>query len=164
MEARKSAHESLVRHSIEKFWETIPSVWHQARAYMHKTAVERYQLTIGQFAILRGVHRGRASVSRLAEVGHISRPAISRSVDILVNRGLIMRSRDPDDRRHVKLTLTEEGERMLGVLFEEAQSWMWARIETLEDAEIEIIIDGLENLRSVFREKRYEAGEGSKTG
>lgn len=39
----------------------------------------------------------------------LSQPALSRMVDRLVERGLVQRTKDPDDRRSVRLSLTELG-------------------------------------------------------
>lgn len=39
----------------------------------------------------------------------LSQPALSRMVDRLVERGLVERTKDPDDRRSVRLSLTELG-------------------------------------------------------
>jgi DNA-binding MarR family transcriptional regulator len=39
----------------------------------------------------------------------LSQPALSRMVERLVERGLVQRTKDPDDRRSVRLSLTERG-------------------------------------------------------
>lgn len=39
----------------------------------------------------------------------LSQPALSRMVDRLVEQGLVQRTKDPDDRRSVRLSLTELG-------------------------------------------------------
>ena len=42
----------------------------------------------------------------------LSQPALSRMVDRLVSRGLLLRETDPDDRRAVLVQLSEEGARV----------------------------------------------------
>ncbi|QZY51111.1 MarR family winged helix-turn-helix transcriptional regulator [Leucobacter tenebrionis] len=42
----------------------------------------------------------------------LSQPALSRMIDRLVERGLLHRESDPDDRRAVRISLTEEGSRV----------------------------------------------------
>lgn len=150
MEVQVSVNNELVQRSIEKFWETFPGVWHSTRAHVDRLAAERYDLTMAQFAVLRGVRKGRDSVSRLAQIGHISRPAISRTVDTLVNMGLVARQRDPDDRRHVRLALTGEGERLLEALHEAVHGWMRSKMEILEAAQLEQVIQGLDCLGAAF--------------
>jgi DNA-binding MarR family transcriptional regulator len=141
---------SLIRESIETFWQTVPPVWRNLKAYTHQTAMQNYQITMAQFSILREIHHGKTSVSQLAEAGHISRPAISRLVDILVRKDLISRLEDPVDRRHVKLSLTTKGELLLAGLFELTHQWMYEKLSLLDDEELNIIIHGLELIRSAF--------------
>jgi DNA-binding MarR family transcriptional regulator len=49
------------------------------------------------------------SLSELNRHVLLSQPAMSRMVDRLAGRGLVTRSTDPDDRRGVRLSLTEAG-------------------------------------------------------
>ncbi|MDX1620701.1 MAG: MarR family transcriptional regulator [Nitriliruptorales bacterium] len=65
-----------------------------------------------QASVLEAVAGGARQVSAVADHcgRHVS--SASRVVDALVGRGLLNRSEDPDDRRAVHLTLTDEGERI----------------------------------------------------
>jgi DNA-binding MarR family transcriptional regulator len=149
MPGQLTPNEDLARRTVEKFWETFPVVWHNVRDYVHNTASEK-QLTVGWFTILRGIHRGRDTVSQLAEMGRLSRPAISRSVDALVTRGLVSRSRDSGDRRHIKLALTEQGERLLTSVREETRHWMTDQLKALDEQELEAILRSFELLQATF--------------
>ncbi|MEO1192940.1 MAG: MarR family transcriptional regulator [Pseudomonadota bacterium] len=53
------------------------------------------------------------TVRGLAEVLTISKPAVTRALDRLGAAGYLERARDPDDRRSVLVTLTDEGEEFL---------------------------------------------------
>ncbi len=48
----------------------------------------------------------------------ISRPAVTRSVDRLVEAGLVTRTGDPDDRRKVKVTATTVGREVIEKIVE----------------------------------------------
>jgi len=144
--------ENLLQRSIETFWYTFPSTWRSIHTYTHNIAMERYHITMKQFIILREIHDGKTSVSRLAESGHISRPAISRLVDILVNKQLVTRLEDPLDRRHVQLSLTTDGDRLLAELYENTRHWMAERMNALSDADLTTMIHSLELLRKTFVE------------
>ncbi len=72
-----------------------------------------------QFHILRHIRRGLGSVSELAEVKQISRSAISQAVDLLVERGLICRLQNAQDRRNIPLELTEAGNSLLDTIWGE---------------------------------------------
>lgn len=67
-------------------------------------------ITGTQFSTLAliGLDRARTSAAISREMGH-DQGAMTRIIDQLVLRGLVVRERDADDRRVVNLTLTEEG-------------------------------------------------------
>ena len=141
-----------VRQTIDRFWAVFPSIWHQVRAHIHHEAVEDSTITVRQFHILRGIHHGITSVSELAATGHISRPATSRMVDVLVNKNLVSRSQVPQDRRHVHLTLTEEGEALLNTIFDNTHQWMSEKLIHLDVDELETVVQGMEALKKAFKE------------
>ena len=68
--------------------------------------------------------KGFTSVSELAAIRQISRPAISQAVDVLVEKGLISRQQEAEDRRFVHLLLTPNGEALLNKIFQENRAWM----------------------------------------
>jgi DNA-binding MarR family transcriptional regulator len=72
---------------------------------------------------------------RVSEVASRSRLAVN-TVSTLVNQleeaGLVARERDPDDRRAVLISLTEEGERRLAQWLAVTEQLMDAAIQTLE--------------------------------
>ncbi len=107
---------------------------------------------MSQFHLLRHIHGGEGSVSALAAAGHISLPAISRMVELLVNKNLVSRSPNPDDRRQVRLTLTAEGEALLNTIFDNTHAWMSAKLVQLETGELETIVLGIEALEKAFDE------------
>lgn len=145
-----AATEELLKQTIDKFWETIPPVWNAVRGNIRETAARDFSITVEQFHILRHVKRGICSISELAEVKQISRPAISQAVDILVNEGLLTRKENAQDRRFVKLTLTEAGTSLLEAIFESSRRWMGARLADLTESELQTIIRGMDSLRKIF--------------
>lgn len=70
-----------------------------------------YGLTANEFALLRCfIFREEWTATQLTEVLPADASRISRFVDALVKRGLLRRRRRSDDRRVVRLMLTDEGE------------------------------------------------------
>jgi DNA-binding MarR family transcriptional regulator len=141
-----------VQQTIDRFWSVFPSIWHQVRSHIHHEAAEDSTITVSQFHILRHVNHGKDSVSELAATGHISRPAISRMVDVLVNKNLISRTQNPQDRRHIQLALTDEGETLLNTIFDNTHQWMSKKLALLEVDELETIVWGMEALMKAFEE------------
>jgi ABC-type transport system involved in cytochrome bd biosynthesis fused ATPase/permease subunit len=64
-------------------------VWHRVRSHIHTIAIQDYDISVEQFHILRHIGKGVDSLSELATIKHISRPAISQAVNGLVEKGLV---------------------------------------------------------------------------
>lgn len=71
----------------------------------------RYDLTATEARLLRACYewQGECTATELAKIIPIDTSRISRIVTIMVNRGLLIRRRQTDDRRIVMLRLSEEG-------------------------------------------------------
>lgn len=66
-------------------------------------------LSMRQFRILERIHDGVTSVRLLAELANRQPSTISKSVDSLVRQGLVTRVEAAEDRRVIKLALTDSG-------------------------------------------------------
>ncbi|MGD8413596.1 MAG: MarR family transcriptional regulator [Candidatus Latescibacterota bacterium] len=72
------------------------------------------QYTLSQLKLLKMVDRTNAgTISKIASFLSVSNAAASKAVDRLVKRGLMKREEKKEDRRSIKLSLTEEGKRTL---------------------------------------------------
>jgi DNA-binding MarR family transcriptional regulator len=138
--------------AIDKFWEFFPPVWHTVRAHIHQQAVENFDITVVQFHILRRIRKGTDSVSKLADDRHTSRPAISRAVDVLVKKGLVLRTQNPEDRRNIQLSLTDGGAALLEALFNNTRQWMAEELSVLNDDELHSILLAGDALQLAFTE------------
>jgi len=144
MQPISSIRQVSLQQVVEKFWETIPSTWHTIRANNREIAAQRFAITVEQFHILRQVGKGINSVSEIAEAKFISQSAISQAVETLVQRGLLTRQPDANDRRIVRLQLTEAGRSLLDNVFEENRRWLELRFEGLAQAELAAIDQALD--------------------
>ncbi len=142
--------ERLQDQAIDRFWETVPPVWNFVRSHIRATATEKFDLTVEQFHVLRYVRRGVCSVSELATVKNISRPAISQAVDILVNKGLLTRIQNTQDRRYVELALTAAGNSLLDTVFKETRRWMKERMHMLSTEELETLAKAMEVMKKMM--------------
>jgi DNA-binding MarR family transcriptional regulator len=59
--------------------------------------------------VIRAVAAERPSVQRLAELLDVTKQSASKLVDDMVRAGFLERRPDPEDRRRVRLALTERG-------------------------------------------------------
>ena len=91
--------------------ETIPTVMRAIRTMMR--AEGKKDLTVPQFRALGYIDRHRgASLKDVAEHLGIPMSGASRLVDKLVNRKLVTRTTDTEDRRRVILNLLPAGKRL----------------------------------------------------
>jgi DNA-binding MarR family transcriptional regulator len=144
---------------IELFWQTVPPVWHAARSITHQTAVEEFQMTASQFHTLRRIAEGNASVSDLADCMNLNRSNISRSVDDLVNSGLVGRKQDTKDRRNINLFLTDHGKELIHSFLESNGKKMTDKFSLLSEGDLDDISRGLIALQKVFGRKVSEIGK-----
>jgi DNA-binding MarR family transcriptional regulator len=152
MVAETLSREELLQRTIDRFWETIPPVWNRVRSNIRTTAAEHFGISVEQFHILRHIHHGTDSVSELANERCISRPAISQVVDALAHKGLLTRRQDADDRRYVKLVLTDNGAVLLKSIFDSNRAWMKDKLASLDQADLAASIQAMETLSRTFNE------------
>ena len=144
--------EELLYQAIERFWETIPPVWNTIKHNVRSTATDHFDISVEQFHILRHIRKGIVSVSDLATERQISRPAISQAVDVLVDKGLIARGENAEDRRFVQLELTPTGNDLLNTVFEKNRAWMKEQMASLTQEEMNTLLEGLVVLKKTFLE------------
>ena len=135
---------------IDQFWETIPSTWNLVRSQLHAIAMEKFEVTDEQWHVLRHIHKGANSVSELAQVKRITRSAISQSIDLLVDKGLVERKHDMQDRRYIHLSLTQAGSDLVNAIFQINRKWMLEKMAAFSDEEIDAMIHGMQLLKQVF--------------
>ncbi len=141
---------ALLDQTIDRFWETMPPMWHQIREHLRELVTARCDISVEQFHLLRNIRRGTGSVSQLAAAKHISRAATSQAVAALVRKGLIVRRPSLEDRRCVQLELTGAGSQLLDAIFETNRGWMKARMAGLGPEELLSLQRGLEALNAAF--------------
>lgn len=106
--------------------------------------------TLLQFRVLALLHEQPMNLSTLAKLRHVSLQSAGELTQTLVERGWVIRTPDPADRRQSILSLTEEGR----IHFEHAQDRMLARLaghlSTLDSAQLETIRESLSILQQVL--------------
>jgi DNA-binding MarR family transcriptional regulator len=67
-----------------------------------------------------------------------------------VTRGLIVRTIEPQDRRHIKLDLTPDGNALLDAIFGDTRQWMMKKFALLSAGEIKALTHSMESLRKIL--------------
>ena len=150
MDEKRRNDSQLLKETMELFRQVILPLWHITRAQIHDLATSEYGITSSQFHTIRRISQGDASVSALADCMHVSRPNVSRAVDELVQNGLVNRTRDPNDRRNVQLSLTDEGEKKIKDLHKKYGELLADQFSILNDEELRILSSALKSIKKVI--------------
>ena len=97
---------------------------------------------------------GAMPMRGLAEALDVSQASATGIVDRMEQRGLVERQRDAEDRRVVRVALTEEGRRLVEGMTTERREHMMQLLEELTDAELQAFLIGSRAMRRV-REQRH---------
>jgi DNA-binding MarR family transcriptional regulator len=128
--------------------DAIPPVLRAIREAMRDLRDSR--LTVPQFRVLGFVSLQSCTNKQLADWQGVSLPAMSRMVDCLVKRDLLMRTADTVDRRQVKLELTKRGREEFERLRAHVRATLAGRLVALRKADKSTVANGLNVLKEIF--------------
>jgi DNA-binding MarR family transcriptional regulator len=111
-----------------------------------------------QFLALRALANQDRTASDLARALGVRLPTLTQLADGLVTRGWIERHDDPDDRRRVRLGLTDSGRQVYRSARECAEARMARILDHIEPSEGKALVRGLEALRGALREMAAQTG------
>ena len=92
-----------------------------------------------QFSVLCRLEEAPRTPGELAEIEKVSAPSMTRTVAALVERGLVERTADPQDRRQVILSLTGDARSLLKDIRRKRDAWMSVRVGHLTPEEQAIL-------------------------
>ena len=103
------------------------------------------------FSVLAKLAMGVADTpGELARIEEVSAPSMTRTVNALVDAGLVARATDPDDGRRHLLTLTPEGSAMVQRTRASRDDWMVRRLQNLSPAELTTLREATDILQKVI--------------
>lgn len=116
----------------------------------------RFESTDGvaphQFSVMCRLEEAPRTPGELAEIERVSAPSMTRTVAGLVDRGIVERTADPEDRRQVILSLTPEARRLLKEIRRKRDAWMSVRVSRLSPQEQEVLTQASAILARVANE------------
>ena len=111
------------------------------------------RLTIPQFRTMQTLHRlgvtGATNLD-LARRISVSPPAMTAMIDGLVERGLVTRTTDPENRRQVLILLTDLGDERLTAATKAIEERLSLGMSQLSSEEVDQLDAGLAALKKVF--------------
>jgi len=137
---------SLARQILD----VLPKGMRNIRNEMRQSA--NGQLTVAQFRVLVKLAKGPTSHKSVAEWLGITPATLTRMIDTLVERKLVQRQIDPDDRRQTILQVTGRGRKQYEHLQEKAQISLQERMESLNESEKNVLSQGLHVLSKLFQD------------
>ena len=106
-----------------------------------------YSLTAAQFIILRRIAEGVATTAaELCRVLEYDTGSMTRMLDRLEEKNVIVRERSSDDRRVVNIQLTAQGAEQYPALREQVRQALHNRFGTLSEAELHTLCSLLERM------------------
>jgi len=122
----------------------ISQVFH--RRFRDTSYPDIFDLTMPQCRIVLFLAEGPTHMTRIASSLGIAMPSATGVVDRLVERGLVHRTEDPDDRRHVICSLTKLGMDMATSLYEADVEILNSLLSPLTAEELGVILKGMKLL------------------
>ena len=134
---------------IEEALETQKRVMMALRAGIDTAWLES-DVTIAQIKALMYIAReGPTIISDVADAFGVGRPAASVLVDHLVERRLVERSEDPEDRRRTIVRLSTRGEELVTQFHEAGRERMRKCLSQLAEEDLSALVRGLRALAAV---------------
>lgn len=108
-------------------------------------------LSTGHYMIL-GIlmHTGSMSMSELGRKICISKPGMTFLTDRLISDGKLERTYDPNDRRIINLSLTQDGKAFMRKHRIEEKEEIKKNLSKLSDAELDTLCESLGKIREIF--------------
>jgi DNA-binding MarR family transcriptional regulator len=135
--------------------ETVPRVMHSIREEMR--GIARGKFTVPQFRILNQLRKKPLTNSELAEWMGVTAPTMSRMLEPLEEKGFIIRTYNPNDRRSQSLSLSATGKREAEKIRRQALESFAARTERLSSEESHILAQGLKVLAKMFDDEANDS-------
>ncbi len=129
--------------------EVTPILLQAIRGEMRR--ISTADMTVPQFRTLSFLdHNPGASLSAVAEFIGLTLSSMSILVNALVERDLVERRTDSDDRRRVCLTVTQTGHEILQSTLQATEERLAEIVSSLRSDERETVVRGMQLLRPLF--------------
>ena len=122
-------------------------LWTYDRGGGFLQAIEESRLTLTQVKALVALDADQGAPSPIRELAEelgITPPTATRAIDALVERDLVSRSEDPDDRRVRRIAITDAGHRLVGELTSRRTAELEAFAEGLSASQRRKLLSALE--------------------
>jgi DNA-binding MarR family transcriptional regulator len=110
-------------------------------------------VTDAQFSALARLHRdGAMSLADLSRQDGVTPPSMTKTIAVLVGRGLVSKDGHGDDRRKVLLCVTPAGSAFVEETRQRRDDWLTPRLAALTDAERATLAEATEIMRRLAQQ------------
>lgn len=129
--------------------ETVPLVMQFMRRQMRRAS--KGELSVPQLRTIYFINiHDRPSLSDAADFIGLSLPAMSRLVDVLVRKELVSRQSCLNDRRHIRLGVTDAGRAALDLAWQGTHARLAEELAAMTPRNRRTIAQAMEVLRAAF--------------
>ncbi|HTW40361.1 MAG TPA: MarR family transcriptional regulator [Thermoplasmata archaeon] len=125
-----------------------------------RSILERSDLSLSEWSALHLCVQGGARAREIADAVGLTPAAVTDIIDRLQRRRLVHRTRDPRDRRAIRIELTETGRRLHREASRQMMRFFSATVERLAPKEYEALATGLRALVRVEDTPHAHTGPG----
>lgn len=113
-------------------------------------------ITLSQsYTIVEIGRAGTMSANVLTEILGVDKSTVSKSIDKLVNNGILVRDTDPEDRRAVILSLSDKGQSVFAAVEKRATKYFAEVVAAIPEDKREQIIESLQYLGQALKNIGY---------
>jgi len=112
-------------------------------------------------ALATVARHGPMSLSSLAAAEQVSAPTVTKLVDKLEARGLVLRKADAADKRVCKVQITVTGRRQLADIRTRRTAWLAGRLHDLPAADLRRLADAVDVLEALIAPVEPDGNEPS---
>lgn len=123
------------------------SILHRRSQLFVVEASEKLHLTYSEYVMLLRLfdHEG-ARQDELAAMLYLDKAVVTRTINMLQQKGLIYRQQDPQDKRAKHIYLTDYGREQHTYLRNVIQRWVDYLVADMDPEEVKTIVHGLDHL------------------
>lgn len=119
----------------------------------------------GQIRILRALDvKNGINQEHIRHRSHLDKATIAKAIKPLVREGYIQRTKNPDDRRSYRISLTNKGREIMPVLKQAIRTWTDILTAGFTDEEKRIFDDLLKRMSENARHHLFDNASTSKRG
>ncbi len=144
---------NILDSAIEDLFSIPPLVIRGIRRKLFKTALANIDVDISplHFEIMKLLHEaGTLHVTEIGQRLQIARPQMTHLIDKLVDMDIVERQVDANDRRMIKIVLTDKGKTIVQERESSIREAIRETLSCLTDEELEAVSGSLRTLRDIL--------------